>query len=32
MDRLVIILKNWPSDMKMRCVFVSKRMEELLAS
>lgn len=29
MDKSVIILKKWPSDMKMRCVFVSKEMEEL---
>jgi hypothetical protein len=29
MDKSVIILKKWPSDMKMRCVSISKGMEEL---
>jgi hypothetical protein len=26
------ILKNWPSDMKMRCVLASKGREELFVS
>ncbi len=30
MDKLVIIFKNWPNDMKMRCVFVSKGMRNYL--